>query len=180
MLPTYAKMRILMLYSNGYRAPKIEKLLKEEGIRISRVSIWKFISRYKKTGCVARMEGSGRPAKISPEVMALVEEQMRANDKTTAFQLHKMLNERGIDVSIWTILRCRRSLGWTFHGSAYCQLIRDANKQARLEWAKEYIEECDDGFLDVIWSDEATIQLEIHKRFCCRKKGCWPKNKPRY
>ena len=111
MLPTYAKVQILMLYSNGYRAPKIKKLLKEEGIRISCVSIWKFTSRYEKTGCVARKEGSGRPAKISPEIMALVEEQMRANDETTAFQLHKMLNEGGIDVSIWMILRCRRSLG---------------------------------------------------------------------
>ena len=180
MLPTYAKVWILMLYANGYLAPKIEKLLKEEGIRISRVSIWKFISRYEKTGCVARKEGSGRPAKISPEVMALLKEQMRANDETTAFQLHKMFNERGIGVSIRTILRCHRSLGWTLRGSAYCQVIRDANKQTRLEWAKEYIEECKDGFLDVIWSDEATIQLETHKRFCCRKKGCRPKNKPRY
>lgn len=179
MLSTYARVRILTLYSNGYRAPKIEKLLKQEGITISRVSIWKFISQYKKTGCVARKEGSGRPIKISPEAMALIEEQMNADDETTALQLHKMLNERGIDVSKWTILRCRRSLGWTFRGSAYCQLIREANKRARLEWAKEYIDECEDGFLDVIWSDEATVQLETHKRFCCRKKGCRPKNKPR-
>ena len=179
MLSTYAKVRILILYSNGYRAPKIEKLLKEEGIRISRVSIWKFISRYKVTGCVARKEGSGRLKKISPETMTLVEEQMSADDETTALQLHKMLNERGVAVSKWTILRCRRSLGWTFRGSAYCQLIREANKQARLEWAKQYIDECEDGFLDVIWSDETTVQLETHKRFCCQKKGCRPKNKPR-
>ena len=27
-----------------------------------------------------------------------------------------------------TILRNRRSLGWTFRGSAYCQMIRDVNK----------------------------------------------------
>ena len=179
MLLAYAKVRILILYWNGYRAPKIEKLLKEEGIRISRVSIWKFISRFKETGSVARKEGSGRPMKINAETTALVEEQMNADDETTALQLHKMLSERGVNVSKWTVLRCRRSLGWTFRGSAYCQLIREANKQARLQWAKEYIDECEDGFLDVIWSDETTVQLETHKRFCCRKKGRRPKNKPR-
>ena len=176
MLSAYAKVRILILYWNGYRAPKIEKLLKEEGIRISRVSIWKFISRFNETGSVARKEGSGRPMKINAETTALVEEQMNADDETTALQLHKMLSERGVNVSKWTVLRCR---GWTFRGSAYCQLIREANKQARLQWAKEYIDECEDGFLDVKWSDETTVQLETHKRFCCRKKGRRPKNKPR-
>ena len=35
------------------------------------------------------------------------------------------------------------------------------------------------GFSDVIWTDECTVQLETHRRFCCRKKGEAPKNKPR-
>lgn len=179
MLSTYAKMRILALYSAGNRPPKIQKILKEESIVISRVSIWKFIRRYERSGTLARKEGSGRPTKITPQVMALVEEQMNNDDETTAVQLHKILNDKGITISIWTVLRCRKYLGWTFRGSAYCQLIRVANKQARLEWAKQYIDECEDGFLNVIWTDESTIQLESHKRYCCRKKGCRPKNKPR-
>ena len=178
-LSTYAKMRIIVLYSAGNRAPKIQTLLKEEDIVVSRVSVWKFIARFERSGSLARKEGSGRPTKLTPQVMALVEEQMNNDDETTASQLQKILNEAGIDISLWTILRCRKSLGWTFRGSAYCQLIRAANKQARLQWAKQYIDECEDGFLDVIWSDESTIQLEAHRRYCCRKKGCRPKNKPR-
>ena len=35
-------------------------------------------------------------------------------------------------------------------------------------------------FDDVIWSDECTVQMETHRRFCCRKKGEPPKPKPRY
>ena len=50
----------------------------------------------------------------------------------------------------------------------------------RLEWAKEVLSECKDGFNDVIWTDECTVQLETHRRFCCRKKGEAPKNKPSY
>ncbi|KAL5469124.1 hypothetical protein EMCRGX_G030327 [Ephydatia muelleri] len=35
-------------------------------------------------------------------------------------------------------------------------------------------------FDDVIWSDECTVQMETHRRFCCRKKGEPPKPKPSY
>ncbi len=37
------------------------------------------------------------------------------------------------------ILRGRRQLGWTYRGSAYCQLIRQANKVKRLEWARAHL-----------------------------------------
>ena len=73
--------------------------------------------------------------KITATVKQLVEEQMARDDETTATQLHKMLLDNGIDISLRTILICRQALGWTFRGSAYCQLIRDVNKERRVEWA---------------------------------------------
>lgn len=179
MLSTYVKLRILAHHAMGNQAPTIEKLLREEGINVTRQSVWKFLHLYKRTSCLARKEGSGRPTKLTPEVMAIVEVQMNEDDETTAYQLHRILNEKGFSLSIWTILRCRKNLGWTFRGSAYCQLIRTANKQKRLEWARRYLDEAEDGFDNVIWSDESSIQLESHKRYCCRKKGSPPKNKPR-
>ena len=72
---------------------------------------------------------------------------MRQDDETTAFQLYKLLVEKGYNISRRTILRCRRDLGWTFRGSSYCQLIRHANKVKRLEWAKKYK---DDNFDNVV------------------------------
>ena len=63
----------------------------------------------------------------------------------------------------------------TGNSSAYCQLIRAANKQKRVEWARNYLNEVKDGFEDVIWSGESSIQLEAHKRFCYQKKGCPPR-----
>jgi hypothetical protein len=56
-------------------------------------------------------------------------------------------------------------------------MIREANKVKRLAWA---LENQDDDFDDVIWSDECTVQLENHRRFCCRKVGHAPKPKPKY
>ena len=105
---------------------------------------------------------------------------MVRDDETTAYQIHKILCDMGYNISIWTIFRCRKELGWTFRGSAYCQLIRIANKVKRFDWAKQYLDEAEDGFDDVIFTDESSIQLETHKRYCFRKKGCAPKSKPRY
>ena len=48
-------------------------------------------------------------------------------------ELENILSEKGHNMSISTVLR---KLGWTCRGSAYCQLIREANKAKRLEWAE--------------------------------------------
>jgi len=101
---------------------------------------------------------------------------MRKDDETTASQLHVILTKLGYHLSLRTILRCRTQLGWTFCGSAYCQVIRSENKAKRLEWAQLHQ---GDKFENAIFTDESSIQLESHRRFCCRKKGEPPKNKPR-
>jgi hypothetical protein len=50
-------------------------------------------------------------------------------------------------------------------------MIREANKAKRLEWAQQYLHEAETGFLEVIYTDETSIQMENHRRFCCRKVG---------
>ena len=63
-----------------------------------------------------------------------------------------------------------------YRGSAYCQLIRPRNAAKRLLFAQTYLH---DNFDNVIWSDETTVQMETHKRFCYRKEGEKPRLKPR-
>ena len=125
--------------------------------------IWKFLCHFSRTRCLARREGSGHPTKITRQVKLFVEQQMLSDDETTAYQLHRLLTEKGIRISISTILCARKELGWTFQGSAYCQLIRNANKLKQVAWAEQYLDEAEDGFEDVIWSDESSIQVETHK-----------------
>ena len=109
----------------------------------------------------------------------MIDDKMNNDDKTMAPQLKQMLSDRGVKVSVSYALRYRRALGGTYHRSAYCQLIRDCNKQKRVCWAKKNLNEVEDGFDDVIWSDESSIQCDTHKRFCYRRRHCLPKNKPR-
>ena len=138
-------------------------------------SSWRCTSRLVRSD--ARQPGSGRPSKITAEIRQIVVEQMRLDDETTVYQLHRLLTEKGYSISLPTILRCRTALGWTFRGSAYCQLIREANKVKRLAWAQEHL---DDSFDSVIWTDECGVQMESHRRFACRKRGEAPRPKPRY
>ena len=113
-------------------------------------------------------------------MLELVEEQMEKDDETTAVQLHSMLSSCGISISLSTIIRSCNRLGWTFRGSKYCQLIREANKIKRFIWVFEnFSEHLDGGFENVIWTDETTVQLESHRRHSCRKRGEQPDLKPR-
>ena len=65
-------------------------------------------------GSIGRCPGSGRKTKITPEVLAIVDNKMREDDETTACQLHALLNSKGYSLSLRTILRSRSLLGWTF------------------------------------------------------------------
>ena len=105
---------------------------------------------------------------------------MEEDDETTAVQLQKLLAKNGYELSLHTILCSRAKLGWTFRGSAYCQLIRDGNKVKRLEWAREHLQASQsDGFSDVVWTDECSVQLETYWRHSCRRRGQLPRPKPR-
>lgn len=175
----YEKRRMLALSREGMNAPTIARVLCAEGVRASRRGILKFLTRYERTQSIERLPGSGRKTIITETIKKIVEDRMRADDENTATQLHQLLISQGHTVSLSTVLRCRTALGWTFRGSAYCQLIRTANKAARLQWAQQYLHEAERGFTDVIWSDECSVQMESHRRYCCRKQGEPPKNKPR-
>ena len=173
---TYTQQRVLYYHFHGMRPNQISKLLQQEGIATTRRGISDLLKKYATTGAIARIPGSGRPTKVTAEMRKIVEEKMQNDDETTAIQMFCHLQEKGFSISRRTVLRWRTSLGWTFRGSAYCQLIRDKNKEKRLIWAQKNIKL---NFENVIWSDETTIQLETHRRFACRKRGQPPKNKPR-
>ena len=125
-----------------------------------RENIHRFLKR-EEYQSIRRKPGSGCVSSFTAEIKALVEQQMQTDDETTAYQL---LTSRGYKVNVWTVLRCRKPLGWTFRGSAYCQLIRDLNKVKRLAWVRDHLNDTSD---DVIWAYECTVQMESHRTFCC-------------
>ena len=168
-ISNYGKLRILSLHQQGYKISEIlEFLALEDEISVLRHVVHIFIKRYKDRGTITKKEGSGSSFKLSPAVQQIIEHAIQDDDETTATQLQSKLATNHVYVSLAKILRNQQQLGWVYRGSAYCQLIRIVNEQKRLEWARANIY---DDFDNVIWSDESSIQLDTHRRYCCRKEG---------
>ena len=114
----YKQQRIIHFSSLGYKSTSIVELLREEGLKVRVSAVYRLLKKYRETGTIARRPGSGRPTKITQEVLRIVEQQMRRDDETTAVQLQKVLADEGHSLSLKTILTSRLKLGWTFRGSA--------------------------------------------------------------
>ena len=120
----------------GYKPLTICHMLREEGLTVNQMGIHKLLQKHRVTNNIERRPGSGRPTKMTAPVKALVEQQTRDDDETTAVQLHALLLCHG---HTRTVLRCRGALGWMLRGSAYCQLIRQQNKVKRLQVVPEKV-----------------------------------------
>ena len=56
--------------------------------------------------------GSGRPSKLTREMLDAIQERMKQDDETmAATQLVKILGERGFKISTRTVERARKALG---------------------------------------------------------------------
>ena len=135
----YTKRRAIYFASKGLSCSATSRALTSEGLSYSTKSVSLLLRKINGGGSIARKPGTGRSTKITQQVKDLKEEQMQADDETTAVELKRKLSANEINLSLSTILRCRRALGWTYRGSAYCQLIREPNKLKRLSWCLEMI-----------------------------------------
>ena len=174
----YTRTRIELLHKQGLHPAGILQSLKREGLLTSLSSVTRIIKKLRITGSVANLPRSGRPSKLSVEAKAFIDEQMRKNDEMTSGQIQKKLAKHGIAVSSSTVRRSRKRQGWTLQRTAYCQLIRDANKIKRLEYAQRIVES-GDTFHNVIFSDECSVSLEQYRRTCYRKVNEPTKRKPK-
>ena len=86
-------------------------------------------------------------------VKALIEQQMRDDDETTARSTFAPYPHHDSEDSP-QVSRCS---GLDVH---YCQLIRQQNEVKRLQWAQEHLS---DGFDSVIWTDAKRAQRSSNR-----------------
>ena len=65
----------------------------------------------------------------------------------------------------------RRKLGWVAKHTRYCAMITERNKEKRVEWCQEQLQAGDLRFINVVWTDECTAQLESHRRVTYHQIG---------
>ena len=133
--------------------------------------------RYVETGSIAMRQGSGKPTLRTAILLQTIEDIMQADDEAISVQIRSYLLQRSQRLlSLSTI--CVSDANWAgrTEGQSTANLFAKANKEKRLEWARAHLH---DNFEDVLWTVESSVQLQCHKRFCCRKKGEQPRPNPR-
>ena len=133
-----------------------------------------------RTGKICNRKRASKQPLLQKEHYKFIDEAMSENDELTTYGLLIKLRDKfpTVELSLSTIHRARRYLGWISTAPKYCQLIRQVNKEKRLAWCKEMLD-TDENFDDVIWTDECSFKLEFHSLRCYRKAGERKKLKPR-
>ena len=173
----YMRTRIESLHRQNLHPAEIFKLLKGEDLKVSFATVTRIIKKLKLTGSTKKGTSTGRPRKLNTEARAFIEDEMRKDDETTSRAIQKKLARRGVVVHPSTTRRSRKQQGWRLQRTRYCQLIRDANKVKRLEFAQNVLETGET--FDVIFTDECSVSLEQFRCTCYRKVGEPSRRKPK-
>ena len=175
-----SRRKVILLHNAGISIKCIEDRLKDEGTVVTRRSLQRLVKKHRETGMYKDLFRRKRDKKITDDMNFAINNELEANDEATARQLRNTLVEKypSLNVSLSTIKRKRKQLGWVCTRPHYCQLIRELNKVKRVVWCKEQLRVKED-FSNVVFTDECTIQLEHHGQLCFRKQFHPRKLKPR-
>ena len=147
-LSLYARERLHALMSEDSTVKHTMTELGKEDIRPCRQTVWRFWVHYRRNKTSKPLPRNSRPTKLMERVLELIEQKMQSDDETTVKELALLIrSEFGYWISLRTVLKGRKLLSWTSRGAAYCQLIRQQNKEKRLRWARENLH---DDFADVV------------------------------
>ena len=117
--------RILVLKGLGYSVSDITKRLNEENISISRQAIFNLIKKYRETGSLLDLSRRARDRKLKEPMLQVLNEALTENDELTARQARSLLTEKWpeLQVSIPTIKRIWKEIGWVCTRPHYCQMV---------------------------------------------------------
>lgn len=169
MYSLYLRERIVRLYESGFRGTALVKIL-EEGFKVSKSGIHYVINKYERTGILYDLPRSGRPKVLSDTSHTQIDDWLKENNELTTNNILNKLRHGGISTSRSSVGRALQRMGWSGRATRYCQLIREANKQKRLDFCETMLS-TRETFNDIIFTDEAMVQLKPAHRKSYHKKG---------
>jgi len=86
-------LRVMIIVSERGQGPGSRRIYRFNS------TVWATIRKYKMHGTLSRLPGSARCFRLTSDILAIIEEQMHVDDKTTATQLVKIANALGYDIS---------------------------------------------------------------------------------
>ena len=160
MYSSYKRQRILYYDHMGHKASTICCLLWEKGLKVGRVGIHKFLKKYREIGSIDRKVGSGIPTKLTAAIQKLV------RPSCAEWTSHEAEDGPLVSLFLGMGIPGKRLLPTNLAGKQLVvPSVGEGPPQRRFE--------------DVIWMDKCSVQMEIHRRFCCRNRRDQPKAKPK-
>ncbi len=149
-----------------HQAGKTESAIgKQLGVKKSTVgAIIKKWKTYKTTDNLPR---SGAPRKISPCGVKIITRTVSKNPRTTRGDLVNDLQRAGTKVTKATISNTLHRHGLKSCSARCVPLLKPVHVQARLKFAREHLDDPEEDWENVIWSDETKIEL-FGKNSTCR------------
>ena len=171
-LSLYARQRIVVLATEyTYSYGRIRKELAKESIEVSISAIYRLLKKYRQTKTLEDAKRSGKPELLKDDQKKMIDQWLLRDDELSTTDLQKLLwKESGQFISRPTIQRAvKEKLNWICSKPRYCQMIRQKNKEKRLEFCKQLLG-TGDNFHDVVFTDESTVQLARYYSKCRYKK----------
>ena len=126
--------RVIVLKQAGYSFVEIKKRLGEEDIAISLQALHNLVKKYQAKNTLMDLPRHTMPRKLNSEMMAALNQALLKDDELTARKARDLLLQQWstLQISLPTIRRVRKELGWVCTRPHYCQLIRDVSIQVHL------------------------------------------------
>lgn len=109
---------------------QIHRRLQEEGTSVSRQALYNLLRKHRYKGNVVDLPRRKRERKITEQMKALIGEQLNKDNELTSSKIKTLLTARwpDLEVSVPTIKRVRKEMGWVCTRPHYCQLLREVSK----------------------------------------------------
>ncbi len=146
--------KIVDLHQVGKTESAIGKQL---GVKKSTVGA--IIRKWKTYKTTDNLPRSGAPRKISPRGVKMITRTVSKNPRTTRGDLVNDLQRARTKVTKATISNTLRRQGLKSCSARRVPLLKPVHVQARLKFAREHLDDPEEDWENVIWSDETKIEL---------------------
>ena len=144
---------ILHFWNNGHRSPATISRITKTPLRTVKYNIRKI----KQLGTIEDRSCKGRPRTITASDSIALGQWIRRNSEATSKELaQKLLHDRGLNVSQWTVQRQLKRMGYKSTLPYATPMLTQEQNHARVRWA---IQHKDDDWSRTRFTDETCYQL---------------------
>ncbi|KAI4887086.1 hypothetical protein NFI96_028010, partial [Prochilodus magdalenae] len=151
---------------------------KQAGVNKSTVGA--IVRKWKTYKTIDNLPRSGAPRKISSRGVKMIMRPVSRNPRTTQRDLMNDLQRAGTKVTKATISNTLRREGLKSYSARRVPLLKPEHFQAHLKFASEHMDDSEEDWANIMWSDETKIELfgKNSTRRVWRKKNAksHPKN----